>query len=237
MTVEITDAGFTYHGEDTAALSGINLDITGGTITAVLGPLGSGTSTLCRMLSGQLASRGTTTGTIDRGGGVALLGDDPEAQLSGMTSHVGDETQLACRLHGSDPAEARSRARNLLEQLGIDELWSRRLDTLSGGQRQLVALARILASGPDLLVLDQPAQSLDPQMRMRLATVLQEFCDRGGSVLITGHQGDELTRICHEVHFLDAGRLQTATAPTRTGGVWDSLADDAATHSKTVSSQ
>ena len=51
MAVAIRDAGFTYHGEDTDALSGINLDITGGTMTAVLGTLGSGTSTLCRMLS------------------------------------------------------------------------------------------------------------------------------------------------------------------------------------------
>ena len=237
MAVVIRDAGFSYHGEDTAALSGINLDITCGTMTAVLGPLGSGTSTLCRMLSGQLASRGTATGTIDRDGTVALLGDDPEAQLSGMTSHVGDETQLACRLHGSDPAEAESRARNLLELLGIDDLRGRRLDSLSGGQRQLVALARILAPGPDLLVLDQPAQSLDPQMRMRLATVLQEFCNRGGAVLITGHQADELTRICHEVRLLDAGRLQTATASIRSGGVWDSLPDEVATHSKTPRGQ
>lgn len=229
MTVAITDAWFTYRGEDAAALSGITFGITGGTKTAVLGPLGSGTSTLCRLLAGQLVSRGALTGTIDRNGTVALLGDDPEAQLSGMTSHVGDESQLACRLHGYDPADAHRRARNLLELLGVEDLWNRRLDTLSGGQRQLVAVARILAPGPDLLVLDQPAQSLDPQMRVRLATVLQEFCDRGGAVLITGHQTDELTRICEEICFLDAGRLQTATPTARSGGIWDSRPNDEAT--------
>ena len=237
MTAAITDAGFTYRGEDTPALTGIDLEITRGSMTAVLGPLGSGTSTLCRLLSGQLASRGTITGTVDLGGTVALLGDDPEAQLSGMTSHVGDETQLACRLHGLDPIDAANRARSLLGQLGIGELLGHRLATLSGGQRQLVALTRILAPGPDLIVLDQPAQSLDPQMRKRLATVLQEFCDWGGAVLITGHQSDELTRICHEVRVLDAGRLQTTTASIRSGGVWDSLPDGAATPSKTTSSQ
>ncbi|MCU4297130.1 ATP-binding cassette domain-containing protein [Brevibacterium permense] len=229
MTVAITDAWFTYRGEDTAALSGITLDVVSGTMTAVLGPLRSGTSTLCRLLAGQLVSRGALTGTIDRNGTVALLGEDPEAQLSGMTSHVGDETQLACRLHGHDPADALRRARNLLEVLGIGDLWNRRLDSLSGGQRQLVAVARILAPGPDLLVLDQPAQSLDPQMRVRLATVLQEFCDRGGAVLITGHQTDELTRICEEVRFLDAGRLQTATPRGRAVGIWDSRPNDDAT--------
>ena len=237
MTAAITDAGFTYRGEDTPALTGIDLEITRGSMTAVLGPLGSGTSTLCRLLSGQLASRGTITGTVDLGGTVALLGDDPEAQLSGMTSHVGDETQLACRLHGLDPIDAANRARSLLGQLGIGELLGHRLATLSGGQRQLVALTRILAPGPDLIVLDQPAQSLDPQMRKRLATVLQEFCSRGGAVLITGHQTDELTRTCQEVRFLDAGRLQTATAPIRTGGVWDSLPDDAMPLPETTSRQ
>ena len=237
MTAAITDAGFTYRGEDTPALTGIDLEITRGTMTAVLGTLGSGTSTLCRMLSGQLASRGATTGTIDRSSAIALLGDDPEAQLSGMTSHIGDETQLACRLHGLDPIDAANRARSLLGQLGIGELLGHRLATLSGGQRQLVALTRILAPGPDLIVLDQPAQSLDPQMRKRLATVLQEFCDWGGAVLITGPQSDELTRICHEVRVLDAGRLQTTTASIRSGGVWDSLPDGAATPSKTTSSQ
>lgn len=237
MAAAITDGAFTYHGEDAAALSGITLDITGGTMTAVLGPLGSGTSTLCRMLAGQLASRGTLTGTIDIGGTVALLGDDPEAQLSGMTSHVSDETQLACRLHGYDPPDARRRAHNLLGLLGIDELWGRQLGTLSGGQRQLVAVARILASEPDLLVLDQPAQSLDPQMRGRLATVLQEFCDRRGAVLITGHQTDELTQLCQQVHLLDGGRLQSTTDSVRSGGIWDSRPGDRATRLKTLSPQ
>lgn len=229
MIAAITDGGFTYHGERDPALTGISLEITGGDMTAVLGPLGSGTSTLCRLLAGQLTSRGTMTGTIDLGGTVAMLGDDPEAQLSGMTSHVGDETQLACRLHGYDPTEAHDRARNMVELLGIEELWNRRLATLSGGQRQLVALTRILAPGPDLLILDQPAQSLDPQMRSRLATVLHEFCAQGGAVLITGHQIDELTRSCAPTHLLDAGRLQPSTRSTRSGGIWDSRTDAAAT--------
>ena len=90
MIAAITDGGFTYHGERNPALTGLSLEITGGDMTAVLGPLGSGTSTLCRLLAGQLTSRGTMTGIIDLGGTVALHGDDPEAQLSGMTSHVGD---------------------------------------------------------------------------------------------------------------------------------------------------
>lgn len=227
MTARITDAGFTFLGEADPALTGISLELSGGAMTAVLGPIGSGTSTLCRLLAGELAARGTLSGTIDCAGTVALLGDDPEAQLSGMTSHVSDETQLACRLRGYAPADARARALHMQRQLGIDELWDRRVDTLSGGQRQLVALARILAPGPDLVVLDQPAQSLDPTMRARLSTVLKEFCAHGGSALITGHQIDELTRDCRAVHHLDSGRLRPATASKQSIGVWDTRPDAA----------
>ena len=176
MTATIVHAGFTYTGEAAPALENICLEIIPGTMNAVLGAVGSGTSTLCRLLGGLLESRGTLAGRVETSGTVAVLGDDPEAQLSGLTSRVGDETQLACRLHGLGPATAEARARQALSDLGVDGLWSRDLDTLSGGQRQLVALSRIIALAPDLLILDQPSQSLDPLVRRGLAATLRAYC-------------------------------------------------------------
>ncbi|MGO3070763.1 MAG: ATP-binding cassette domain-containing protein [Brevibacterium linens] len=214
MSAEVTATtgfGFTYAGEDTQAVADVDLSLPAGSMTAVLAPVGSGTSTLARALAGLLGTRGTSTGHVDAAGTVGLLGDDPEAQLSGMTSHVEDEVQLACRLRGIEGVESAQRARAALARLGIDDLWARRLDTLSGGQRQMVALSRITALDPDLLILDQPSQSLDPDMRRCLAAALRQTCDRGRSVLITGHQIDELALVCHELRFLDAGRLR----PTR----------------------
>lgn len=248
MTATIVHAGFTYTGEAAPALENISLEIVPGTMTAVLGAVGSGTSTLCRLLGGLLESRGASTGRIETGGTVAVLGDDPEAQLSGLTSHVGDETQLACRLHGLAPATAEARARRALSDLDIDSLWSRDLDTLSGGQRQLVALSRIIALAPDLLVLDQPSQSLDPLVRRGLTATLRAYCGQERSVLITGHQVDELTLACDEVLFLDAGALTTgretaqgfrvsnsdsATA-CRAHGVWETRTEEAAPHPAAV---
>lgn len=242
MTATIVHAGFTYTGEAAPALEDIGLEIVPGTMTAVLGAVGAGTSTLCRLLGGLLESRGTPSGHIDTGGTVAVLGDDPEAQLSGLTSHVGDETQLACRLHGLAPAAAEARARRALSDLGIDGLWSRDLDTLSGGQRQLVALSRIIALAPDLLILDQPSQSLDPVVRRGLADTLRAYCAQERSVLITGHQVDELTLACDEVFFLDTGTLKTGgeteqgfrvlssdlAVACRAHGVWDTRIEEAA---------
>ena len=215
----MTGFGLTYAGEETQALTDVTLSLPAGSMTAVLGPVGSGTSTLARALAGLLGARGTSTGHVDVAGTVGLLGDDPEAQLSGMTSHVEDEVQLACRLRGIAGAESEERARAALARLGIDDLWARRLDTLSGGQRQLVALSRITALDPDLLILDQPSQSLDPDMRRGLAAALRQTCDRGRSVLITGHQIDELALSCHEVRFLDAGRLRPAHVAPGDSGV------------------
>lgn len=245
MPATIVHAGFIYTGTAAPALEDISLEIVPGTMTAVLGAVGSGTSTLCRLLGGLLESRGTPTGRIETDGTVAVLGDDPEAQLSGLTSHVGDETQLACRLHGLAPATAEARARQALSDLSIDGLWSRDLDTLSGGQRQLVALSRIIALAPDLLILDQPSQSLDPLVRRGLAVTLRAYCAQERSVLITGHQVDELTLACDEVLFLDTGTLTTgretaeesrvsrvsdsdfATA-CRAHDVWDTRTEEAA---------
>lgn len=236
--LSLCGVGFTYRRKTAAALTDIDLEIEPGSMHAVLGPLESGTSTMARLVVGLLSDRGEMTGHIEMRGTAVMLGDDPEAQLSGMTSRVADEVQLPRRLHGADSATARSCAEAALRSLGIEDLWPRRLDTLSGGQRQLVALASLLTLGPELLVLDQPSLSLDPEARTRLADALRDYRERGGAVLITGHQSDELTAACDELSLLDRGRLSrvsehepswtpaatqraASTAALRAGGVWE----------------
>ncbi|MCI4012565.1 ATP-binding cassette domain-containing protein [Brevibacterium sp. ZH18] len=232
MSLTLDDIGFVYRGADSPALDAVTLSVEPAQMHAVLGPLGSGTSTLCRLVAGLLTDRGTVSGVLHLNGSAVMLGDDPEAQLSGMTSVVGDEVQLPGRLNGNDSAPAISRAHTALDSLGIDHLWKRRLETLSGGQRQLVALAGLLTLRPMVLVLDQPSLSLDPHTRKRLVTALRTFCDQGGSVLITAHQLDDLTDACDRVSILDAGRLTTTDssvtpAEARRHGIWDSRRHDA----------
>lgn len=231
VVLELNAAGFTYRGAAAATLTDIDLSLAPGQMHTVLGALGSGTSTLVRLITGLLGERGNATGDVWTDGTAVMLGDDPEAQLSGMTSLVADEVVLPGRLHGDEVSAVESRARLTLDSLGVGDLWGRRLDSLSGGQRQLVALAGLLTLRPSLLVLDQPALSLDPETRRRLGQVLQEFCSTGGAVLITAHQFDEVAAASHRLSILDSGRLlDVATRPSagdlERHGIWDTLGSD-----------
>ncbi|CAM4066773.1 ATP-binding cassette domain-containing protein [Helcobacillus massiliensis] len=235
----VEGAGFAYRTADgllPPVLADLRHRVPAGQMHTVLGPVGAGTSTLCRLVTGLLHDRGETSGTIrvtaPRGdaGTAVMLGDDPEAQLTGMTTRVADELQLPARLHGVSAATARSRAEAAANDLGITDLWDRRVTELSGGQRQLVALAALLGLQPDLLVLDQPGLSLDPTMRGRLSAMLRDYCDAGGAVLVTGHQVDEFATAADQVLALGPSGLAslplTADA-VRAAGVWDARAASA----------
>lgn len=231
VVLSLARAGFAFHGSETQTLAEIDLRIGPGEMIAVLGPQGSGTSTLCRLAAGLLGDRGAVSGAITVRGSVAMLGDDPEAQLTGMTSYVDDEVSLPARLAGSTrPVDIGA----VLDTFGMQRLLGRRLDTLSGGERQLVALASLMTGEPALLVLDQPALSLDPDARMLLVRALRSFCDAGGSVLLTGHQHDDLTAAADRVAFVRGGRLVGSARPAEltdealgVRGVWNTLSDAA----------
>lgn len=210
--------GFTYHETSVSApvraLHTVDLTVHRGEMMAVLGAEGSGTSTLCRLAADLLDGRGTVHGSLRRAGdaGSAMLGDDPEAQLTGMTTFVDDEVRLPRRLHGRlDGPDAVE----VLAELGVEHLSGRRVDTLSGGERQLVALASLVSLRPALLVLDQPSLSLDPDARTLLARALRRFCDGGGAVLLAGHQHDELSVAADRIAVLQRGTITRTVKAAR----------------------
>jgi len=207
--LRLSDFSSTYRGADTPALTGVDLTLFPGEALAVLGPQDAGTSTLARAVAGLLSEHGLSTGireTRSEHTTVGMLGDDPEAQLTGLTRTVREEAALPGRLLGLPLQECVDRADTSLHALGIDALAERPLSTLSGGERQLTALAGLLTLKPDVLVLDQPSQALDHSARRRLARSLREFRAAGGAVLLTGHQHDDLSADCDRVLFLDQGR-------------------------------
>ncbi|MCD7100751.1 ATP-binding cassette domain-containing protein [Pseudoclavibacter sp. 13-3] len=235
--VSLSDVSYRHPDAEHFILQHLRLSLSAGEMLAVLGPQGSGTTTLCRLIAGltdadsaMMSGARRVRTTAVQGIAIGMLGDDPETQLTGLTSFVDDEVQLPCRLHGVAPDHARQAAAEAIDALHILHLQGRRLDTLSGGERQLVALAALMSLRPRVLVLDQPTLSLDRRARAHLVTALKQHCSTGGAVLVTGHQHDELSAAASQVRFLDAGRLTPAHDPgvlddaTFTAhGVWNSL--------------
>lgn len=168
-------------------------------------------------------------GVGNREAGVVMLGDDPEAQQTGMTSFVRDEVRLPGRFLGLDAETSAQHADDALTSLGVMHLRDRRLDSLSGGERQLVALAGLMTLRPTLLVLDQPALSLDAGARQHLLHALRTYCEDGGAVLLAGHQHDELSAACGRMVFLQDGQVaeETTSGPPQETvaerGIWSAL--------------
>ncbi|MDN3546422.1 MAG: ABC transporter ATP-binding protein [Roseateles asaccharophilus] len=191
-----------------------------GSLTAVLGPNGAGKSTLIQALAGLLASKGSveldgqnlnTLAPLHRSHKVGLLPQSlPEA-----TGLVAYELLLGGVLaSGASRAEAEQRIEEVLDRLDLRALAMARLDTLSGGQRQMMALAQVLARRPRLMLLDEPTSALDLYWQLAVLEAVREDARRRGSmVLMALHDLDLALRHCDRVLVLASGAKLVDGAP------------------------
>ena len=195
----------------------IDLEVEAGRTTALIGPNGSGKSTVCSVVAGLLdAENGQVvlggrvldgTGGFVRAGRrrVALLSQEP-----GVFAHMSvlGNVVFALRCQGVSRAEATRRARAELAAVGADHLASRPGGALSGGQAARVALARALATGPRLLVLDEPMAALDVTARQEMRRLVARRCaEEGLTLLLVTHDVLDLTALAEDVVVLDRGRV------------------------------
>ena len=195
----------------------VDLEVEAGRTTALIGPNGSGKSTVCSVVAGLLdAENGQVvlggrvldgTGGFVRAGRrrVALLSQEP-----GVFTHMSvlGNVVFALRCQGVSRAEATRRARAELAAVGADHLASRPGGALSGGQAARVALARALATGPRLLVLDEPMAALDVTARQEMRRLVAHRCaEEGLTLLLVTHDVLDLTALAEDVVVLDRGRV------------------------------
>jgi molybdate transport system ATP-binding protein len=195
--------------------SKFNLDVTFETnqrITGLFGHSGSGKTTLLEIVAGiRKASRGTVrfqnTALTEVDAGIHIL---PEKRMIGYVPQdlalfphlsVRENVYYSPRSNVADSA-------NLLSTLGIDSLLDRKINQLSGGEKQRIAVARALLSAPQLLLLDEPLSSLDEDLRERALEYIDELIQRIDiPVIYVSHNSDEIVKICSEVIVLDGGRV------------------------------
>ncbi|MEW1660221.1 ABC transporter ATP-binding protein [Streptomyces sp. NPDC093707] len=224
MSLELTDITLTYPDGDArlTALDAVSLTVPAGTLTAVLGPSGSGKSsllavaaTLIRPDRGQVVIDGTDTAGLTRAALAALrrttigtVFQQPNL-LPSLTA--AEQLQVMAHLAGRPPRSARSRARELLAAVGLEGQADRRPHQLSGGQRQRVNIARALMNEPAVLLVDEPTSALDHE---RGAAVLELLTDlthqRGTATVLVTHDRSHLDAVDAVAEVLD-GRLSLGT--------------------------
>lgn len=182
-------------------------------LTGLVGPNGAGKSTLIQLITGQLRpSSGTLQVLGERPWNnrrvLMRIGYCPEGEAVHRDLCALDWLQALGRLSGLSRAEAAARAQAKLELVRLGhEHWKRRLGQFSKGMRQRVKLAQALLHEPDLLVLDEPMNGLDPMGRQEVAQILLDLAKAGRSILISSHILSELEGLCREFLILNWGRI------------------------------
>ncbi|MFG2226786.1 ABC transporter ATP-binding protein [Streptomyces sp. NPDC048644] len=223
MSLELTDVTLTYPdgGARLTALDKVSLTVPAGTLTAVIGPSGSGKSSLLAVAatlitpdSGRVEIAGRDTAGLDRGGLTALrrttigtVFQQPNL-LPSLTA--AEQLQVMAHLDGRSPRKARARALELLASVGLADQAGKRPHQLSGGQRQRINIARALMNDPAVLLVDEPTSALDHERGAAVLDLLTTLTHRRATatVLVT-HDRSHLDAVDAVAEVTD-GRLTGA---------------------------
>jgi energy-coupling factor transport system ATP-binding protein len=222
--IRIKDLSFRYSGSDSRALSGISLSVPDGDFLGIVGPSGAGKSTLTYAINGVIPHhyRGDFYGAVEVDGmdtvetapqtlalRVGSVFADVEAQL--LASIVEDEMLFGLENFGVPENEIEGRIESALAAAGISGLRRRAISGLSGGQKQKVAIAAILALEPRIIVMDEPTGELDPKSSRNIFELMRELNQkRGVTVIVVEQKSAMLCEFARRLAVMDEGRIVTA---------------------------
>jgi glutamate transport system ATP-binding protein len=204
-------------------LRDVDLTVARGEVVVVIGPSGSGKSTLCRAIN-RLEPIDSGTIRIDgkdlpaEGKELARLRADvgmvfQSFNLFAHKSVLDNVTLGPIKVRGVAKAEAETKARALLERVGVADQAQKLPAQLSGGQQQRVAIARALAMGPKVMLFDEPTSALDPEMISEVLDVMRELANDGMTMIVVTHEMGFAKASANRVVFMDAGRIVEEAAP------------------------
>jgi len=231
----VENLSFRYHNRPGPAIRDISFSMRRGEILLVAGASGCGKTTLIRCINGLIprSYRGDLHGRVLVHGEdvrsfslarlaqtVGTLLQDPEKQILG--AHVKSEVAFGPENLGLPPAEVKARVNEALMRLGLLPLRERETFSLSGGEKQKVALAGLLAMRPSILLLDEPLASLDPISARAALTTFRRLADEGATLLLVEHRlEDALAAQPDRILYLKEGRVHYLGAPQGLAAVVD----------------
>lgn len=210
MNYTLKNLTYRYSEDAPDVLSDVSLEIQKGAVTAVVGPSGCGKTTLVNILSGvipKLENNGTLSGEMELGENalVSVVSQSPENQLFGYG--VEDAIAFGMENMGLPPEEISERMEYVFDLLNLQYLRKRSVAALSGGQRQAVCIASVLAMQPDILIMDEPVSSLDPNGKKMVQGVLNQLRADGTTVLIVDNNLEWSAGIVDRVVGLFDGKV------------------------------
>lgn len=229
--IEISDFCFSYPESEKKTLKNINMQIQEGSLNVLCGKSGCGKSTLLRQLKSVLALHGDTAGEILYNGTpiqhvdlrrqsqeIGYVLQNPENQI--VTDKVWHELAFGLESLGCDTPTIRLRVAEMASYFGIHRWFYRNVSELSGGQKQLLNLAAIMAMHPRVLILDEPTSQLDPIAASDfLETVKKINRDIGTTVILTEHRLQDVIPWADTVFVMDEGELIASGEPRKIGDI------------------
>jgi ABC-2 type transport system ATP-binding protein len=211
----ITVSGITKHYGKRIAVDDMTFDVAAGRVTGFVGPNGAGKSTTMRMMVGLTRP---DSGDV-RYGGVRYTELKSPARIVGSVldarcMHPGRTARNHLRATAAISGIATSRAEEVLADVGLDTAADQRAGGFSLGMRQRLALAGALLGQPQVLLLDEPSNGLDPDGIRWLRHYLRSFADQGGAVFVSSHLIGELAMFADDLVVVGAGRLLAAETVT-----------------------
>lgn len=229
QTFTITDLSFTYPTESVPALQNVSLSIEAGSFTVLCGRSGCGKSTLLRQLKPILQPHGTQTGTIlfegkslsslsqrEQSARIGFVLQNLDAQL--VTDKVWHELAFGLESLGLSTPVIRRRVAEIASFFGIQNWFYKPVSELSGGQKQLVNLASVMALEPSVLLLDEPTSQLDPiAVTDFLSTLGRINRELGTTIILSEHRLEDALALSTNVVFLERGRILDSGTASEVG--------------------
>ena len=225
----IRDLSFSYPKSERKVLEHIDLEIGQGEYVVLCGASGSGKTTLLRQLKSVLTPHGERSGQILLDGvpleqvslarqaeQIGFVMQNPDDQI--VTDKVWHELAFGLESLGTDPAVMRLRVAEMASYFGIQDWFHRDVALLSGGQKQLLNLASIMAMQPQVLILDEPTSQLDPIAASDfLNTVKKINIELGTTIIITEHRLEDVFHSADRVIVMEEGRIAAQGSPREVG--------------------
>ena len=234
LPLVIEDLSFKYQSRPEPALANLSLEVRAGEMLLVAGASGCGKTTLIRCINGLVprSYRGDLQGAVRLYGEdvnrfslarlaqtVGTLLQDPEKQILG--AHVKSEVAFGPENLGLPLGQVQAQVAEALARLGLASLSDRETFSLSGGEKQKVALAGILAMRPSILLLDEPLASLDPASAREALLVFRRLADEGATIVLIEHRvEDALAARPDRVLYLESGRQRYLGPPEGLAERW-----------------